>query len=170
MQTRIYIESTPAGPRAQADTASIMGWGADLDPKNRPAYPKERTPPRLDNLRRDTTEVQPVTVEILHSNERPGLTPVFGTTIPPKGLSGMLRRLAFRSSENDLRHWLTLMLADRVNVLEGLLADFARLRPPNVLAEMGVQAEWRHNRAGFWRKVVVVLAFIAILLALLAAL
>lgn len=55
-------------------------------------------------------------VEILRSNERPGLTPVFGTSTPPSGLSGMLRRAAFKFSENDLRHWLILLFADRVNV------------------------------------------------------
>jgi hypothetical protein len=27
--------------------AHIIGWGADLDHANRPAYPMERTPPRL---------------------------------------------------------------------------------------------------------------------------
>ncbi len=85
---------------------------------------------------------------VLHSIERPGLTPVFGTTVPPSGLSGQLRRLAFRWSEGDLRHWMLLLLADRVNVGEGLLADLARGHIPNLWAEMGLRAEWRHNR---WR-------------------
>ncbi|MGI9245815.1 MAG: hypothetical protein ACR2I8_03810, partial [Steroidobacteraceae bacterium] len=53
----------------------------------------------------------------------PGITPVFGTAVPPSGLSGAIRRRAFRHSENDLRHWLLLLAADRVNVFEGLVAD-----------------------------------------------
>jgi hypothetical protein len=106
----------------------IEGWGADLDPRNRPAHPKERTPPRLDNPPEGPLDFQPVTVEVLHSTERPGITPVFGTACPPAGLSGMIRRQAFRHSENDIRHWLHLLLADRVNVLEGLVED-ARLSP-----------------------------------------
>ena len=101
----------------------ITGWGADLDPANRPGVPKERTPPRLEGVHWDEPEQQPVRVEVLHSTERPGLTPVFGTAVPPSGLSGVIRRRAFRHSENDLRHWLMLLAADRVNVVEGLLED-----------------------------------------------
>ena len=72
------IENTPAGPRAQADRSRIEGWGADLDHANRPAYPKERTPPRLDKPAWIVPEAQVASVEILHSIERQGLTPVFG--------------------------------------------------------------------------------------------
>ena len=124
-----HIENTPPGPRAQADRSAITGWGADLDHANRPAYPMERTPPRLHNLHWDQPSAQPVEVEVLVSTERPGITPVFGTTLPPRGLSGSLRRLAFKASENDLRRWLLLMLADRIDVVEGLLHDLARVHP-----------------------------------------
>ncbi|MCE3284716.1 MAG: hypothetical protein K0R70_972 [Steroidobacteraceae bacterium] len=105
----------------------IEGWGADLDPRNRPAVPKERVPARLD-VPWDQPDQQPVRVEVLHSTERPGITPVFGTACPPTGLSGVLRRRAFRHSENDVRHWLMLLAADRINVVEGLLGD-ARASP-----------------------------------------
>src|SRR4051812_32462113 len=105
----IHADQTPPGPRAATPHPEIAGWGADLERSNRPACPKERTPPRLEVPGR-VPETQPVTAEILHSTERPGITPVFGATLPPRGLSGVLRRLAFRSSENDLRHWLVLLL------------------------------------------------------------
>lgn len=144
MQT--YTENTPPGPRAQADRSAITGWGADLDHANRPAYPMERTPPRLDNVHWDQPSAQPVNVEVLVSTERPGISPVFGTTLPPKGLSGVIRRLAFKASENDVRRWLLLLLADRIDVVEGVVQDLARGHVPNVLAEMGMAAEWRHNR------------------------
>ena len=108
---------------ARERSEEITGWGADLDPANRPAVPMERTPPRLEGVHWDVPEQQPVRVEILHSTERPGITPVFGTAVPPSGLSGVIRRRAFRRSENDLRHWLLLLAADRVNVVEGLLED-----------------------------------------------
>ncbi len=88
---------------------------------------------------------------VLHSIERTGLTPVFGTSVPLSGLSGQLRRLAFRWSEGDLRHWMLLLLADRVDVGEGLLSDLARGHVPNLWAEMGLRSEWRHNR---WRLLV----------------
>lgn len=112
---------------AAFDRSQIPGWGADLRPEDRPAVPKERTPPRLEGLHwGDPPEPQPRTVEVLHSIERPGLTPVFGSSVPPRGLSGWLRRRAFRRSEGDLRHWLTLLLADRVDVVESALGKARR--------------------------------------------
>lgn len=122
------------------DRSQIPGWGADLDRKNRPAVPMERMPPRDDDAHWDVPEAQAQTVEVLHSNERPGLTPVFGTAVPPSGLSGRIRRAAFRHSEGRLRHWMMLLMADRVNVVEGIVADFSKSRRTHSLAVMGVAA------------------------------
>jgi hypothetical protein len=130
----------------------IQGWGADLDRKNRPAVPMERTPPRFIHAHEGKLPQQPENVEVLVSTERPGITPIFGTAQPPKGLSGMMRRVAFRWSENDLRHWLLLLAADRVNVVEGIGEDLAKGKVPNVLGEMGIKAEWQHNKAGLVKK------------------
>ncbi|MFC0677347.1 hypothetical protein ACFFGH_05705 [Lysobacter korlensis] len=110
------------------DRSQIPGWGADLDRKNRPAVPMERTPPRLEGVHWDEPEQQPQYIEVLHSIERPSITPVFGTSVPPSGLSGVIRRLAFQRSENDVRHWMMLLMADRVNVVEGIVDDM-RKRP-----------------------------------------
>ncbi|MDD2845902.1 MAG: hypothetical protein PHT57_13220 [Rhodoferax sp.] len=132
--------------------AHVTGWGADLDPADRPAYPMERTPPRLPHGTPGPLAQQPCDVEVLHSTERPGITKVFGTTVPPSGLSGRLRRFAFKYSENDLRHWMTLLLADRIHMGEGLVQDVARGHLPNLYAEMGGPAELRHNPAGVARK------------------
>lgn len=138
--------------KTAADFAHIKGWGADLDPHNRPAYPMERTPPRLEGLHWHDIPDQPLNVEVLHSIERPGVTPVFGTSTPPSGLSGVIRRLAFRLSENNLGHWFLLMFADRINVVEGIGQDLMKGHVPNVFAEMGWKAELKHNRAGFTTK------------------
>jgi len=108
------------------DHSNILGWGADLDPSRRPAVPMEHMPPRLQGRRPMAPAQQPETVEILHSIERPDITPVFGTSVPPRGLSGWMRRRAFRRSESDVRHWMLLLAADRVNVVEGLLSDARR--------------------------------------------
>jgi hypothetical protein len=142
--------------------AHIQGWGADLDHANRPAYPRERTPPRLEGVHWDHPEQQPRHVEVLHSTERPGITSVFGSTLPPSGLSGHLRRLAFRHSENDLRHWLLLLLADRVNVGEGLVDDLSRGHVPRLYNEMGGRAELRHNPAGAARKALILVGTIGL--------
>jgi hypothetical protein len=129
----------------RADPDSIPGWGADLDPADRPAYPKERTPPRLDNVHWTRPEQQQSEVEIFHSTERAGLTPVFGTSVPPSGLSGVLRRRAFRRSENDVRHWMMLLLADRVNVVEGLFEDLRKSSRGKQVASVAVVV-----LAGWW--------------------
>ena len=55
-------------------------------------------------------------------------------------------------------YWMLLLAPDRINVGEGLLADLAQGHIPNIFAEMGGPAEWRHNRAGFVKTAVVVIA------------
>jgi hypothetical protein len=115
----------------------------------------ERTPARFIHPHEGKLPQQPENVEVLVSTERPGITPIFGTAQPPTGLSGMIRRAAYKWSENDLRRWLLLLAADRVNVVEGIGEDLAHGKVPNVLAEMGIKAEWEHNRAGLVKKAVI---------------
>ena len=151
----IYVERTDPTERQQRhrDHSHVEGWGADADPAKRPAFPKERTPPRLENVHwTEPAQQRPAPHRIHHSVERPGLTPVFGTSVGPSGLSGLMRDVAFRYSENDLRHWLILLGADRVNMVEGLLDDLAHGHVPNLWKEMGLAAEWRYNRKGFVMK------------------
>jgi len=64
-----------------------------------------------------------------------------------------MRRLAFRWSESNWAHWMILMGADRVNMIEGLVEDVARGKVPNIAKEMGVPAEWKHNKTGLAKKV-----------------
>lgn len=54
--------------------------------------------------------------------------PVAGSAQPPHGLSGSLRRAAYTIPEHRARHWALLLLADRVNVIEGRVGD-ALARP-----------------------------------------
>ena len=115
------------------DPRSIKGWGVDADPKNDPTYPmKHRTDGEHAGYSWERPPQQPITVEVLHSNERPDVTSVFGTSTPPEGLSGALRRFAFGYSESSFGHWLPLMLADRVGVAEGVVEDLGQGRVPNV--------------------------------------
>lgn len=156
-----YVENTdPIARQTAHQPKDVNGWGADLDPADRPAVPMERTPPRLHNVHWDQPSQQERSVKVFHSNERPGMTPVFGTSAPPSGLSGLMRGLAFKYSENDIRHWMILLAADRVNVGEGLLSDLAHGHIPNILGEMGARAEWKYNRAGFIRKAVIATAVV----------
>jgi hypothetical protein len=150
-----HVHRTPVDPRRYAH---IPGWGVDRDKHDRPAVPMERTPPRLEGVHWDAPPQQQSDAEVLHSTERAGLTPVFGTTLPPRGISGALRRFGFRYSENDLRRWMTLLLADRVDMVEGLVRDVGTGHVPRIYSEMGGRAELRHNPAGAARKAATVLA------------
>ena len=124
--------------------ATIPGWGVDADPKDRPSYPKEMLttdtgahwdfPERMDGW--ETRE---------HSIEHLMVPPVFGTAVPLKGLSGAMRRMAYRYGEGRARHWLMLIAADRVDVLESRFTALAHGRPDNLIAESGVMAEVHHH-------------------------
>jgi hypothetical protein len=134
----------------------IEGWGVDADPSNNPTYPmKHYTGADHQRLAYARSEQQMPHEEILHSNERPGLTRVFGTSSPPSGLSGHLRRYAFRFSEGSSAHWLTLLAADRVNVVEGIVDDLRHGYIPNIFKERGWSAEWKYNKKGFIQKAAV---------------
>jgi hypothetical protein len=134
----------------------IKGWGVDADPKNDPTYPmKHRNNGEHEGYSWERPPQQPVDVEVLHSNERPNVTAVFGTSTPPSGVSGMLRRFAFKYSESNYGHWLPLIAADRVSVVEGILQDLAHGHVPNIFAERGWKAEWKHNRSGLVRRILV---------------
>ena len=129
------------------DPSQVKGWGIDANPKNDPTYPiKTRNNGEHAGYSWERPSLQPVNVEILHSNERPHVTAAFGTSTPPRGLSGLLRRFAFRYSESSYGHWLPLMAADRIGIVEGVLEDLTRARIPNVFVERGYRAEWKHNR------------------------
>jgi len=143
----------------------IAGWGSDLDRAQRPAEPKERRPARLEGLHWHEVTPQVAHVPVLHSSERPGLTPIFGSPLPPRGLSGLVRRFAFGYSENDLRHWLLLLFADRVDTVEGLVEDVAHGHLPRLYAETGGRAELKHNPRAAAIKATALVAGVALIVA-----
>ena len=138
------------------DKRQIKGWGVDADPKNDPTYPiKKRTNEEHEGYNWNRPSQQSVDIEVLHSNERPNVTAVFGTSVAPSGLSGLIRRFAFKYSENSYGHWLPLLLADRVNVVEGVVDDLLHGHIPNYFAEKGMKAEWQYNQKGVIKKLAV---------------
>ncbi|NIJ52124.1 hypothetical protein [Dyadobacter arcticus] len=143
------------------DYSHINGWGIDADPLDLPNYPiKERTENDNKGMIWERPAQQPALVEVLHSNERPGLTAVFGSPNPPSGLSGRLRRFAFKYSESTWTHWLALLVADRINMMEGLGDDLNNGHIPNLFAEHGAKAELQFNKAGLAKKVFTIGAII----------
>lgn len=138
------------------DYSHIKGWGVDVDPKNDPTYPiKNRIDEGQDKSNWERPTQQPINIEVLHSIERPNVTAVFGTSMPPKGLSGMIRRYAFKYSENTYSHWMPLILADRVNVVEGVIDDLLHGHIPNIFTEKGGNADWKYNRKAVYQKIAV---------------
>lgn len=139
--------------------SQLPGWNIDNDPKNEPTYPmRTRTPDDHKGYSWERPTQQPINIEVLHSIERPNITAVFGTSVPPSGLSGAIRRFAFKYSENSYLHWLPLLLADRVNVVEGIVEDVSHGKVPNIFAEKGYAAEWKHNRTAFVAKMTTIAA------------
>lgn len=144
------MEDTPK------DYSHIKGWGVDADPKNDPTYPmKKRNNGEHEGYSWKRPPQQPLNVEVLHSNERPNFSATFGESTPPAGLSGIIRRAAFKYSESSYGHWLPLMLADRVSVVEGVLDDLRHGHVPNIFEELGWGAEWKFNRKNLVRRVLV---------------
>jgi hypothetical protein len=140
-----YIPPKPPLPESSDQLrARIPGWGADLNPQDRPSVPKLK----FDESVRDAKlpERQPEKWPRERSVEHAFLPPVFGTACPPKGLSGAIRKLSYaRYSEGRAAHWLLLMLADRVDTVESTLGSFLSLHPDNLVTETGVLSEFRVN-------------------------
>lgn len=125
--------------------ARIPGWGVDLDPKDRPSVPRERFDPGGSGAHWDFPERQPERWPRERSNEHEFLTPVFGTSCPPKGVSGAMRKSAYKFSEARAAHWLILMAADRVDALGSHFRSMLTLRPDNPITETGVRSEFSHH-------------------------
>jgi hypothetical protein len=145
--TSPYSGRKPALPESvESLRERIPGWGVDLDPADRPSYPRETLEARLEGARWELPEQQPHEGYRERSIEHADLTPVFGTAQPLHGLSGAVRRLAYdRYSEARLAHWLLLVAGDRVDVLGSTLRSFASTRPDNLLTETGIKAEVTHH-------------------------
>ncbi|MGY1823172.1 hypothetical protein [Geodermatophilus sp. SYSU D00079] len=138
-----YVRDKRApGETVEQLRARIPGWGADLDPADRPSHPKLVYAPETTGAHWHFPERQPEQWPRERSIEHAFVTPVFGTAQPPRGLSGAIRKLAYRRfSEGRLAHWLLLLLGDRVDAWGSHLRSFASLRPDNPVTETGVRAE-----------------------------
>jgi hypothetical protein len=141
----------PLTPSSDELRGRIPGWGADLDPKDRPAVPRERFDPGATGAHWDFPERQPEKWPRERSIEHKFLTPVFGTACPPRGVSGAIRKYAYRYSEGRAAHWLLLIFGDRVDAIESHLRSLLTLHPDNPVTETGVLAEF--SRHGFSSRV-----------------
>jgi hypothetical protein len=125
--------------------ARIPGWGADLDPADRPAVPRERH-----DLETGAHWTFPERQEEKWPRERSieheFLTPVFGTSTPPRGLSGAMRRYSYaKFSEGRAAHWLILLASDRVDAIESHIRSFVTAQPDNPVTQTGILSEAKRH-------------------------
>jgi hypothetical protein len=139
-----YLRDKRTPPPSREELrARIPGWGADLDPADRPSHPKLQYPADT-GAHWDFPERQLGGEGRERSIEHAFVTPVFGTAQPLRGLSGAIRRLAYaRFSEGRLAHWVLLVLGDRVDAWEHHLRSFASGRPD--VPATGVRTELSHG-------------------------
>ncbi|MDB6092409.1 MAG: hypothetical protein JWN85_5193 [Gammaproteobacteria bacterium] len=170
-------QKPPLAPPSNELRSRIPGWGVDLDPKDRPAVPKEQFKPDATGAHWDFPERQPARWPREKSPEHAFLTPVFGTACPPSGISGAIRRYAYRFSEGRTSHWLLLLMADRIDVMESRVGALLKGRPDSRLMETGVLSEFKrhglrsrlgHHRADVKHQWIDVLLFAAPYLAVTA--
>ena len=131
----------------------VPGWGADLDPADRPSFPREQ-PGIETGAHWDFPERQPEKWPRERSIEHAFLPPVFGTSTPPAGVSGVSRKYAYKVRDGRAAHWLLLIAGDRVDAMEHHVKSLATLRPDNPVTETGVLSEFsRHGvRSRFGQK------------------
>jgi hypothetical protein len=130
---------------------------ADADPRRRPGVPMEHAPKPAGNSHWVSPPKQVENTEILKEPSRRAMSATFGSANPPKGLSGVIRRAAYRIPDYEAKRWLMLIFADRVDVLESDLARAVR-RPEAwvIAAALGVGgamlvARARRRRSFFGR-------------------
>ena len=144
-----YVRDKRTPPPSREELrARIPGWGADLDPADRPSSPKLQYPADS-GAHWDFPDRQPGGEGRERSIEHAFVTPVFGTAQPLHGVSGAVRRLAYaRFSEGRLAHWVLLIAGDRVDAWGAHLRSLAALHPDNPVTETGVRTELSHDGVG----------------------
>lgn len=110
--TQNHLEIQPKVDAGDADAAP------DRNPLDRPGVPQENASPQpLANAHWIRPDQQMSERPPLVGNGRQ-LTPVFSTANPPRGLSGWVRKIAYRAPDYRTRRWALLILADKLDVLE----------------------------------------------------
>jgi hypothetical protein len=113
------MQSQSDGPSRiseREEAAPDVAVDASLD--RRPGVPQQQSPSPVGHAHWAEPERQPVPVGAVKDAQRPEWTATFGTGQPPKGLSGVMRRAAYRIPDYRIRRWLLLLVADRVDALE----------------------------------------------------
>jgi hypothetical protein len=87
----------------------------DQDLSRRPGVPKERPPEPWPNAQPMPKRMTAKPAVPLHGRPNRQMPPVYSTAVPLRGISGLVKRLAYRLPDHATSHWLLLLLGDRVD-------------------------------------------------------
>jgi hypothetical protein len=118
MSTTAHITEGPITTTGETRAVRASYWGVDRRKEDRPGVPKETPPHPLPGVHWREPPQQVPAHPVLMRADLDRLTPVFGTGEPPRGVSGALRRVAYTVPDHKARHWMLLLLADRVDAIE----------------------------------------------------
>ena len=116
--------------RTGAGARSGEAHGIDLDPARRPGVPRMHEPRPLPNTIYPPEPQRSDATVFMHGRPHKTFPPVFGTSVPPAGVSGRIRRAAYRHPDHHMRHWTMLLFADRVDVWEHRARGLLRIAAP----------------------------------------
>jgi hypothetical protein len=106
----------------------------DLEPARRPGVPEERPPRPWPNTRFPPERMRVPPSVPMHGRPNKHMPPVYGTAVPLHGLSGMIRKAAYRYPDHVATHWLLLMFGDRVESWGTRAGRIAKVAAPIAIA------------------------------------
>lgn len=131
----------------------------DLPEGRRPGVPARAEPRPVGSAHWLTPEHQVSASDVTMDAQREEPTATFGTGQPPRGLSGVMRRAAYRIPDYEARRWALLLAADRVDALEDRAKELATnpvtwvvLAAGTGLATAGVLQLRRMRRRTLWER------------------
>jgi hypothetical protein len=121
--------------------------GTDLDVSRRPGYQSHRAVGPWPNTRYPPERQPGEPASPLHG--RPGKTmpPVFGTSCPPHGISGAIRKVAYGYPDHLARHWVMLLFADRVEAVGPRARRLLKYGLPVLVAGGAFGSRWRRQHS-----------------------
>jgi hypothetical protein len=102
----------------QTDHQSQQSQAVDAPKERRPGVPMARAAHPVANAHWTKPDRQPVSEGVIKDAGRAEFTSTFGTGQKPRGVSGALRKAAYRIPDYRVRRWLMLLIADRIDALE----------------------------------------------------